>query len=263
MIQRLRDMGLLWPTLFVGVALPTLIALGSWQWSRMHWKLGLLQDLEQAASAAPAPLRDLAPATLMSPGADLKPIRFRRVIVSGVFEHQHEMHVWSPMPTGPAWSVVTPLQLQPVALEQADQVSGQVSRILVIRGTVPAATKLAANRHAGQIPGRQTIIGRIRIDRPNTWANEPNIIKNEWFTRDLKVMAAHLKNVSGGVVQVAPFFVELEQQIGGSTAPQPNLKALTLSNRHLEYAMTWWALAATLVGVFATFVWGRRNSARV
>ncbi len=263
MIQGLRDMGLLWPTLFVGVAFPTLIALGNWQWSRMHWKLGLLQDLEQAARAAPAPLSDVAPATLMSPGADLKAIRFRRVIVSGVFEHQYEMHVWSPMPTGPAWSVVTPLRLQPVTLKQADQVSRQVSRIFVIRGTVPAATKLASKRHAGQISGRQTMTGRIRVDRPNKWANEPNIVKNEWFTRDLKVMAAHLQNVSGGAVQVAPFFVELEQQISNSTAPKPDLKALTLSNRHFEYAMTWWGLAATLAGVFATFVWGRRNSARV
>ncbi len=257
MIRRLRQSGLLWPSLFLCAALPTLIALGNWQWSRMHWKQGLLRDLEQATAAAPKPLQSLVNASSTARDNDPATLRFRRVTVSGVFEHEHEMHVWSPLQSGPGWSVVTPMRLSPAMAEQVG-----AARLLVIRGTVPAARKLANTRATGQPDGPQTVTGRIRADRPNTWANQPNIKKNEWFTRDVERMAAHIRTAPGAVGRVLPFFVELEHQIGGRTAPEPNLKALTLSNRHFEYAMTWWGLAATLIGVFATFVWGRRREAK-
>ena len=251
MIRRLRQSGLLWPSLFLGAALPTLIALGSWQWSRMHWKQDLLGDLKKAAVAAPRPL-----AALVRPSSNPVALRFRRVTLTGVFEHDLEMHVWAPSKSGPGWSVITPIRLPPDVAAKVGAV-----RLLVIRGTVPAARKSAKARAAGQLDGPQSITGRIRIDRPNTWANQPDIDKNEWFTRDLERMVAHINGQQEEGGPVLSFFVELEQPIGGHTAPQPDLNALTLSNRHFEYAMTWWGLAATLVGVFAAFVWGRRHAA--
>lgn len=250
MIGRLRRAGLLWPSLFVVVALPTLTALGTWQWSRMHWKQGLLADLEQSAAAAPVPLNALAGVDLSASPAAFEALRFRRVTVTGTFEHENEMHVWAPQPGGPAWSVVTPLSV-------ATGAAGPV-RILTIRGFVPSAAKSPASRASGQIRGALSVTGRIRIDRPNAWANPPNIQKNEWFTRDLAAMSAQLRTRAQSPVNVAPFFLEVEQQMGGAAAPKPDLQALVLSNRHFEYALTWWGLAATLAGVFAVFVWGRR-----
>lgn len=250
MIRRLHEAGLLWPSLFVAAALPTLIALGTWQWSRMHWKQGLLADLERSAAATPVALSSLAGVDLTSSAQAWKGLRFRRVTVTGTFEHTGEMHVWSPQPSGPAWSVVTPLKLAvgaPAAF-----------RILVVRGVVPSAAKPPSTRLSGQVHGPQTVTGRIRIDRPNAWANPPNIAKNEWFTRDLAAMIAHLRTRAQGPVNVAPFFLEVERQMGGAAAPKPDLQALVLANRHFEYALTWWGLAVTLVAVFAVFVWGRR-----
>ena len=61
MISKLKATGLLWPTFFAIPALLVLIGLGNWQWQRMHWKAGLLRDLEAARSAAPVPLRDVVP----------------------------------------------------------------------------------------------------------------------------------------------------------------------------------------------------------
>lgn len=260
MIKYVREAGLLWPLLFVIVAMPTLIALGNWQWSRMSWKQGLLRDLKQAASADAVPLADLLGTSVTTPGTNWEAKRFRRVIVKGTFEHLDEMHVWSPQQTGPAWSVVTPLRLQPDA---NGRLPSGATRILVVRGVVPAASKSAPRREAGQIGGVQTVVGRVRIDRPNAWANEPNIKTNEWFTRDLTVMTTHLRRTAKATGKIVPVFVEAEQQMGGTSAPIPDLKALTLSNRHLEYAMTWWALAATLAGVFVAFAWGRLKTAKI
>ena len=257
MIGRLRETGLLWPAVFAVPTFCLLIALGNWQWSRMHWKQGLLNNLARAEKADPIPLRAVPWASVTSP--DTEAMRFRRVTVVGTFEHQHEMHVWSPAAEGPAWSVVTPLRLQPDTRSGA---RARASHVLVIRGIVPAATKPAAKRKSGQVAGRQIITGRIRLDQPNTWAYAPNIPKNEWFTRDLAAMTQRLRTPSEGDVEIAPFFIEAEQQLGGPAAPKPQLQALTLSNRHLEYALTWWALAATLAGVFAAFAWGRLKGAK-
>ena len=40
------------PTLATIVAFAILVSLGAWQWKRMHWKRGLLDRLEAAATAA-------------------------------------------------------------------------------------------------------------------------------------------------------------------------------------------------------------------
>lgn len=277
MINWLRNRGLFWPTLFAIPSLGVLIILGNWQWDRMHWKQELLQDLEAAEKAAPIRMQ-----AVPGPGAaltevDLAALRFRRITVNGVFEHAKEMHVWAPSPSGPAWSVVTPLRLQSVAADAAGSAeagssvqieanananaNARATHVLVIRGVVADAEKSPERRTEGQVKGPQPVTGRVRLDQPNEWANEPNLDRNEWFSRDLKLMATRLREANDAPVSIAPFFIEAEQQIGGQTAPRPQLQSLTLTNRHLEYALTWWALAATLVGVFAAYVWSRIRQA--
>ena len=55
----------------------------------------------------------------------------------------------------------------------------------------------------------------------------------------------------------APFYVEADANAtnpGGWPKPGASDAIFNnLSNRHLEYALTWWALAATLVGVYGAF----------
>lgn len=256
MIGRLREAGLLWSALVAIVVFAALVALGNWQWSRMHWKQGLLEDLKQAATAEPIAM-NVVPRATQPPDAKLEALRFRRIVVTGTFEHANELHVWAPAAQGPAWSVVTPLRLKTDAAKRTGFDRQQASHIFVIRGDVPEAIKDAAKRVSGQLADEVSITGRIRLDHPNSYANEPNITKNQWFTRDLKTMRAHFQKTLKRKVNFAPFFLEAEQQTGGPLAPKPNLRALSLSNRHLEYALTWWALALTLVGVFAVFALGR------
>ncbi len=44
--------------------------------------------------------------------------------------------------------------------------------------------------------------------------------------------------------------------------PQPNETKLTFVNNHLGYALTWYGLAATLIGVFSAFAWQRLRGTR-
>ena len=43
--------------------------------------------------------------------------------------------------------------------------------------------------------------------------------------------------------------------------PRGGTTRLDIANRHLEYALTWYGLAATLIGVFAAFAAGRLRAA--
>ena len=97
-----------------------------------------------------------------------------------------------------------------------------------------------------------TITGRIRLGGAKatfTPANEP--ARNTWYWRDLAAMSAA---VDDGFA-AAPFYIEADStNLGGW--PKPGMSDAifnNLSNRHLEYALTWWALAAALVGVYAFF----------
>ena len=259
MIARLRATGLIWPAVVTVLTFCVLIALGNWQWQRMHWKQGLIVSLKQAATAKPIRMRKV-PSEAMITADDLKALQFRRATVTGTFLHDLQMHVWAPGPGGAAWSVVTPLQLRPSVAAGSQSASARATHLFVIRGTVLAAQKDPAKRKSGEVLGEQTLTGRIRLDQPNTWANEPNIKKNEWFTRDLKAMTARLQASIKDTVRIGPFFLEVNQP-SNAAAPKPDLKALNLSNRHLEYALTWWALAATLLAVFAAFAIGRLKTA--
>jgi surfeit locus 1 family protein len=127
---------------------------------------------------------------------------------------------------------------------------------MVIRGIVPEARKSPRSRVDGQRSDLLTLTGRIRLDAPNPSAPDPNVIKNQWYTRDLARMTGHLAepgSVSVSKRSFAPFFIEAAERIGPEGAPEPDLAKLTLSNRHFEYALTWWGLAATLIGVYAAF----------
>lgn len=259
MLQRLREAGLLWPTLASLAGLAVLVSLGNWQMSRKAWKEELIARLAEGAAAAPVPLAN----ALEQAGGDLRSIGFRRVTVTGELEHHRELHLWAGDARGPAWSVITPLRLaEPIGVGRRFPIEWA----LVIRGTVPEMMKAATARAEGQVAGLVTIVGRVRLEEGGNWAaGAPNVSRNEWYTRDLGAMREHLLqgeaagSASGEdlAARIAPVFIEAEAAIGGPGAPQPRLSALQLSNRHLEYALTWYGLGLTLVGVFIAFARSR------
>lgn len=257
MIARLRQAGLVWPTVLTIAALAVLVSLGVWQWQRMVWKQGLLAKLEANATAAPVPLGTIASIN------ELDGIRFRRIKVVGQFDHAREFHLWAPGTNGPAWRIVTPFRLR----QSLGDSRYPLSSILVIRGFTDDAHKSAASRPSGQIVGDTTVIGRVRLPSSNWATPAPDMKNNQWYGLDLDqmrriVVAAHVAGSASGSVDeaqglVAPFFLEAETAVAPPPAPQPDLRRLTLRNRHLEYAMTWWGLALTLIGVYTVFAIGR------
>ena len=57
--------------------------------------------------------------------------------------------------------------------------------------------------------------------------------------------------------EVAPFYIEQEGPVPPGGVPHPSALKVRLRNEHLQYAMTWYGLAAVLVVMWV--LWVRRQ----
>jgi surfeit locus 1 family protein len=248
MLQRLRKSGLVWPTLAALAGLAVLIGLGSWQMERKSWKEGLIAKIAARVHADPIPL----PA---EPGADGKEdLEYLHVSARGRFHHDKERYLYAPAQAGLGWHVYTPLELEPQRI------------VWVNRGWVPDARKAPATRPEGQIAGEVEVHGLIRLQmRPGWFAPHNDPAHNLWYWPDLAAMTASA--FPGGPQKAAgspqgP--VRLALALEADARPEPpgglprgGVTRLELPNRHLEYAVTWYGLAATLAGVYLAFAISR------
>jgi surfeit locus 1 family protein len=85
--------------------------------------------------------------------------------------------------------------------------------------------------------------------------------RNVWYWRDLQGMTALLGSAEDRA-RVLPFFVDATAEPANPGGwPKGGVTRLDIPNRHLEYALTWFGLAATLLAVFAAFAWTRLHAA--
>lgn len=245
MVQRLREARLLWPTLATVVAFAILIGLGTWQWQRMQWKEGLLRELEFARTTGPVPLADLLRENAGNGVLQLDKLRFRQVEID-VRTPLANLYVWDPQRDGPAWSVISAVPL-------SAPVSG-FDHGFVIVGTVPEKQRASLSPGAGMKTAPK-VVGRIRLDAPNPSAPDPVPARAEWFTRDLAAMTEYVRKSSAPDARLLPFFIEYTGPVDPPL--RRNTPRINLPNRHFEYALTWWGLAATLIGVYLAFVVSR------
>jgi surfeit locus 1 family protein len=223
----------LWPTLFTLPVLAALIALGSWQLQRLDWKEGQIAEREA---------RSTAPAIALPPEiGDPQALEYRRVRLIGRFLHEAEMYLGGRTFKGQVGvHVVTPMVL-------ADG-----RGLLVDRGWVPMTRKAPASRAEGQLDGPLALEALLRTGgwkgstafRPD---NRP--ADSTWFWVDPEAMAASagLKDPVTAVYAAAgPAENPGGLPIGGQTR-------ITLRNDHLQYAITWYALAAVLAAIYLAY----------
>ncbi len=215
----------------VAAALTVLIGLGTWQMQRREWKFGLIERIQQRAHGEPVSL------TLAKELWQTKhDVEYYRVLLVGHFLHDQERYLFTVEDGTPGWRVVTPL------------VTSGGDIVLVDRGFVPEALRDPATRKKGQIGGTVELIGLARAPARRAWftpAGDPK--RNQWFARDVGGMAASLPDDEG--TRVVPFLVEAEAENVPGGWPHGGVTRLTLPNRHLEYALTWYGLALSLIVV--------------
>jgi surfeit locus 1 family protein len=234
-----RQPSLLGPSIFTVFGLVLLLGLGTWQVQRLHWKEGLIAQRQEGVTAPPVPL----PATL----AAARPLEFHHVRVTGTLLNDHEFYLFATALANGAMGddVVTPLR----------RPDGSI--VLVNRGFVPEDRKDPASRAAGEPQGEVTITGLLRVPpqgKPGWFvpSNRPN--ENQWFYVDVPAMAA-----TGHLSKVLPFYIDADATPNPGGYPIGGQTQLELPNHHLQYAITWYALAAGLVAVYIALVRRRRT----
>ena len=218
--------------ILVLIALAILISLGTWQVERLHWKEGLLADIAARQVAAPVPLADIE--AMAASGGD---IEYRKVTATGRYINNKERHFFATWRGQTGFYVYTPLEL-------AD---GRA--LLVNRGFVPYENKEPEMRMQGQLTDQQTVTGLAREKLPGkpAWVVPDNdIAKNIFYWKDLDVMA---ESVGLEKARVIPFFVDADSTPNPAGLPIGGVTQVDLPNDHLQYAFTWYGLAAVLVAV--------------
>lgn len=232
--------GLLLPSLSALIALAILLSLGTWQMERLAWKNALIAQVEERVSEKPIP----APSFGQWDELDRREDEYRPVTAHGRFDHSREVLIYTVLPetsrpfSGPGFWVLTPLM-------QADG-----SAILVNRGFVPEDRRAPSGRATGQVEGPVTVTGLMRFPEEANWfvpANAPE--RNAWYRRDPEEIGR-----AKGLERVAPYTIDADAAPNPGGLPQGGETRLSFPNKHLEYALTWYGLAATLVGVYVAFV---------
>ena len=235
------------PGLATLMALIVLVGLGSWQLLRLSEKDRLVTQIEASLNAPPIPLPGVETwASLKSSDYD-----YRRVSLSGTFNHEKEALVFGFIAVGDrgdtreGFFALTPLTL-------ADG-----SIVLVNRGFVPQALREQSSRPEGLFKGVVTLTGLMRAPQSKgTFTPNDEPAKNLYFTIDPVSISRALK-----LDKIAPFTVDADRMAGTAPWPDGGHTVVTLVNNHLQYALTWFALAFALMGVFVVFAGKRLKGA--
>lgn len=235
--------GLILPGVLSLLALGILVSLGNWQMHRLAWKEALIETIAARVKTTP----QLLPPNAEALSLNLHDEEYRPFATSGRFHHENEVQVYtvlsSPKGTysGAGYWVLTPL-------ERADG-----SILIVNRGFVPQEKKNPASRAAGQVQGEVRVTGLLRLpEQANFFTPANDATHGAWYRRDPADIARAF-----GLKNVLPFMLDATGDYRPGQLPQPNETKLTFTNNHLGYALTWYGLALTLIGVFGAFAWQR------
>ena len=198
-----------------------LVSLGIWQMQRLAWKQGVISGINARIVAAPVALPNDP-----NPDADA----YLPVTVTGTFDTQVLRVLVSQKDVGPGYRIIS-------ALNTPDM------KVMVDRGFLP----VEAGRQAF-VSGPVTLTGNLQ------WPNEtdgftpaPDRENNIWFARDVEAMAAEL-----GTKPILIVARDVSFQDGDIT-PLP-VDTARIPNDHLQYAITWFSLAAIWLAMSAYFL---------
>jgi surfeit locus 1 family protein len=211
------------------ILLAALIGLGVWQLERLQWKLALIDQVNRSIAAAPLSLDQ---ALALGPDA-----QYRRVTLRGRFDNSREFYLFATSDGAQVYHVIVPFR------------TGGNRIVLVDRGIVPPELRAPATRKAGLIDGDTAVTGLWHFEEmPGAFTPPPDTIKRIWFVRNTGGMARidHL-------ALAAPVTVDADATPNPGGWPRGGQTVVTFRNEHLQYAITWFLMAAALLGVYLAY----------
>jgi len=215
-------------TIACAILLGLLCWLGTWQLERLQWKLALIARVNSHIAAAPLPLDKI-----LAMGGD--DAQYRRVTLTGRFDHGREAYVFTTDQGAPVYHVLTPFRTD----------DGKM--LMVDRGEVPKEKLAPASRAAGNVEGEAHVTGVWRIpDAPNLLFTPPPEAESRiWYSRNVSAIAA-VDHIS----LTAPVVIEADATPNPGGWPRGGQTVVSFRNQHLSYAVTWFGLAIVLLCVW-------------
>jgi cytochrome oxidase assembly protein ShyY1 len=236
--------------LFTLAMVAAFITLGVWQLQRRVAKHALIAALTERLAAQPAALPPPAQWSKLNAAND----EFRRVSFTASYAPLPDAMVYSAGSavrkdaSGPGTWAFLPTRLPSGEMVVID--TGFVENTMQDRAVEDRAVKKLVT---GQ---PVTLTGYLRFPEAPGWLTPAeNRDKRLWFVRDHHLMASTL-----GWGAVAPFYIDLEQPVPENGIPRPGPLDVHLKDDHLQYAITWFALAGALLIAFGVWVGGRQRN---
>jgi surfeit locus 1 family protein len=208
------------------IALAILCGLGVWQIKRLAWKEDLLARIEVLKTAPAQPL-----ATVLGRAAKGEDVSWTRVSVD----------------------------CAPAGVETLPLVYGVRDGDIVWRATAPCRTSAA---------GYGVILLDLGVIKALTGQPTPAPVTLAAPARAVGVLMAP-KSLGGdrkatvqrfAAERPAPYILMVESATPAPPGITPAPLPAEISNRHLEYALTWFGLAVTLLIIYAAMLWRKMRS---
>lgn len=210
-------------TVATGIAFAILCGLGAWQVQRLHWKQDLLARIETLKTAPAVPL-----ASVLTAETKPETLAWTRVSVDCAAAPDAPLPLVYGVRDGDmVWRAQAPCGIS----------AGPYDMVLVDRGVVTGLTgQVSAPDKAFDAPRQVTgvlmPIGQLGGDRAKILSRFPGR-------------------------KPAPLVLMAERETPAPAGITPAPLPAEISNRHLEYALTWFGLAVTLLFIYAAMLWRR------
>lgn len=218
------------------VALAVLIALGTWQMGRRAEKHEFLAALAEKAKAEPVSLEQ----ALASPDP-----RYIRVRIEAPANCESQALV-NAFQVDNGTTVTGADMVTPVRMANGGW-------LMVARGFVPDDVMKEWGGRIESAPCPSNVMG-VAILTPSVgggyFTPKADRAARRWFAYDATDMGQAL-----GLTAVSPWVarMEPEPEMEDGIYPRPAAYAADVPDNHLTYALTWYGLALTLIGVYAAF----------
>lgn len=218
---------------FVALGLALAVALGNWQVQRLEWKRDLIEKVETRVGSAPASFSAILQKANAGESLEYAPVQ-----LEGAFSADEAARVFGAYGGAPGYFLFAPF----------DAVSGE--RVYVNLGFTPqlvSASEIALPRSGALVIVEGLFREAEEPSPPASWFKSTEQSSDGlWFIRDPRIFT------SSQGERALPFYVD-RFAVDGVDWPKGGTTRIEFNNRHLEYALTWFGLAATLVGVWLAF----------
>jgi cytochrome oxidase assembly protein ShyY1 len=225
------------------------VGLGVWQLQRRVEKHALIAALTERLAAPPRALPPPSQWDALKPAGD----EFRRVRFAAAYAPVADAMVYSSGSavrgdiSGPGTWAFLPARLPDGATVVVN--AGFLQNTMQDRDVEDRAVARLITRQPVMLTGYLRFPESAGVLTP-----AENLTKRLWFTRDHLAMARALNWPN-----VAPFYIDLEQPVPPNAIPKPGPLEVHLKDDHLQYAITWFTLAAAVVIAFGVWMRGQAH----